>query len=145
MNGTEDELSNPLGELIRQQRELAALPLRQLASLVGISNPYLSQIERGLRAPSEAVKERIAETLRIPPDALSGDSTGEEQQQSACGLLAMINTDDALTPAQRRALAEIYTAMAKVTAANRRRRGGAGGHRAMRGTRAANDSPFSST
>jgi transcriptional regulator with XRE-family HTH domain len=114
---------HPLGELIRQQRELAALPLRQLASLVGISNPYLSQIERGLRAPSEAVKERIAETLRIPPDAMSGepgDTTAE--RQSPAGLLAAIATEEALTRGQRRALAEIYTAMAEVTARNRKRR-----------------------
>lgn len=113
-----------VGELIRQQRELAALPLRQLASLVGISNPYLSQIERGLRAPSEAVRERIAETLRIPPDAMSRDpgDSAEGRQSSPAGLLAAITTDEALTRAQRRALAEIYTAMAEVTARNRKRR-----------------------
>jgi transcriptional regulator with XRE-family HTH domain len=123
MNGTEGELPHPLGELIRQQRELAALPLRQLASLVGISNPYLSQIERGLRAPSEAVKERIAETLRIPPDAMSGEpGDTEEESQSRAGLLAAISTEEALTRDQRRALSEIYTAMAEVTARNRKRR-----------------------
>ncbi len=49
-----------LGDIIRQQRELAELPLRQLAAMVGISNPYLSQIERGLRLPSEQVLEAIA-------------------------------------------------------------------------------------
>jgi transcriptional regulator with XRE-family HTH domain len=123
MNGTEGELPHPLGELIRQQRELAALPLRQLASVVGISNPYLSQIERGLRAPSEAVRERIAETLRIPPDAMSGEpGDTEEESQSRAGLLAAISTEEALTRDQRRALAEIYTAMAEVTARNRKRR-----------------------
>src|SRR5215469_16613998 len=49
-----------LGEIIRQQRELAELSMRQFAELAGISNPYLSQIERGLRAPSEQVLEAIA-------------------------------------------------------------------------------------
>jgi transcriptional regulator with XRE-family HTH domain len=123
MNGTQGEPPYPLGELIRQQRELAALPLRQLASLVGISNPYLSQIERGLRAPSEAVKERIAETLRIPPDAMSGaPGETEDEGRSRAGLLAAISTEEALTRDQRRALAEIYTAMAEVTARNRKRR-----------------------
>jgi transcriptional regulator with XRE-family HTH domain len=122
---TEGEHPHPLGELIRQQRELAALPLRQLASLVGISNPYLSQIERGLRAPSEAVKDRIAETLRIPPDAMIGEpGDPRAERQSPAGLLAAIATEEALSRDQRRALAEIYTAMAEVTARNRKRRSG---------------------
>jgi transcriptional regulator with XRE-family HTH domain len=59
-----------LGALIRRQRELAELPMRELAKLVGISNPYLSQIERGLRAPSESVLESIAETLDVSADEL---------------------------------------------------------------------------
>jgi transcriptional regulator with XRE-family HTH domain len=123
MKPSESHSASMVGELIRQQRELAALPLRQLASLVGISNPYLSQIERGLRAPSEAVKERIAETLRIPPDAMSGEpGDAAEERQSPAGLLAAITTEEALTRDQRRALAEIYTAMAEVTARNRKRR-----------------------
>jgi transcriptional regulator with XRE-family HTH domain len=123
MKPSESHSASLVGELIRRQRELAALPLRQLASLVGISNPYLSQIERGLREPSEAVRERIAETLRIPPDAMSGEpGDTAEGRQSPAGLLAAITTDEALTRAQRRALAEIYTAMAEVTARNRKRR-----------------------
>jgi transcriptional regulator with XRE-family HTH domain len=123
VDGTEGEAGRLLGEMIRQQRELAALPLRQLASLVGISNPYLSQIERGLRAPSEAVKERIAETLRIPSDAMSGEPGGTaEARQPPAGLLAAITTEETLTRDQRRALAEIYAAMAEVTARNRKRR-----------------------
>src|SRR6478735_7232728 len=56
----EDKPQSLLGAIIREQRELAELPMRQLAKAVGISNPYLSQIERGLRAPSEAVAEAIA-------------------------------------------------------------------------------------
>ena len=59
-----------MGELIRRQRELAALPMRQLATMVGISNPYLSQIERGLRAPSEQVLEAIATNLRTTAEEL---------------------------------------------------------------------------
>ena len=59
-----------LGEIIRQQRELAELSMRQFADLAGISNPYLSQIERGLRAPSEQVLDAIAKTLKVSADAL---------------------------------------------------------------------------
>ncbi len=58
------------GAIIREQRELAALPMRQLAKSVGISNPYLSQIERGLRAPSEAVVEALAASLDLSVDEL---------------------------------------------------------------------------
>ena len=54
-----------LGEIIRQQRELTELSMRQFADLAGISNPYLSQIERGLRAPSERVLEGIATALKM--------------------------------------------------------------------------------
>jgi transcriptional regulator with XRE-family HTH domain len=61
---------SPLGEYIRQQRELQKLSMRQLADLVGISNPYLSQIERGLREPSEKVVDAIARNLELSAEAL---------------------------------------------------------------------------
>lgn len=127
----DDQHPNLVGELIRQQRELAALPLRQLAALTGISNPYLSQIEHGLRAPSADVMASIAKTLGIPLRALRPESdgiddpndpvTGEDEPVS---LLTAILHDPALTPQQRRALAEIYTAMTEVTASARGRRRG---------------------
>ena len=59
-----------LGEIIRRQRELAELPMRQLAAMVGISNSYLSQIERRLRAPSDHVLRSIADSLQTSADAL---------------------------------------------------------------------------
>ena len=59
-----------MGAIIRQQRELVELPMRQLAKSVGISNPYLSQIERGLRAPSEAVLEALAASLDLSVEEL---------------------------------------------------------------------------
>ena len=64
------ERAERLGEIIRRQRELSALSMRQFADLVGISNPYLSQIERGLRDPSERVLEGIAKSLSVSVDAL---------------------------------------------------------------------------
>ena len=130
MAAREDQ-PNLVGELIRRQRELAALPLRQLAALTGISNPYLSQIEHGLRAPSADVMASIANTLGIPlRDLRPGSEPVDDQPDQDPGdnepvsLLTAIRGDPALTPQQRRALAEIYTAMTEVTAAARQRRHG---------------------
>ena len=59
-----------IGETIRKQRELNQVSMRQFAEMAGISNPYLSQIERGLREPSERVLEAIAESLETSSEAL---------------------------------------------------------------------------
>ena len=67
MNPEPESSGNVIGEIIRRQRELAELSMRQVAAMAGISNPYLSQIEHGLRAPSADVLETIATTLGIPP------------------------------------------------------------------------------
>ena len=72
-----------LGVIIRRQRELAELSMRQVAAMAGISNPYLSQIERGLRAPSEEVLRAIAESLNVSADLLRGDDE-RRRQQLAC-------------------------------------------------------------
>src|SRR3984885_11014656 len=99
-----------LGEIIRQQRELAELSMRQFADLAGISNPYLSQIERGLRAPSQHVLEGIANALSVSSDALYEQAgiapPGTEPEENA--VLDAIAVDPRLTARQRKALAEIY-------------------------------------
>ena len=99
-----------LGEIIRQQRELAELSMRQFADLAGISNPYLSQIERGLRAPSEQVLDAIARTLKVSADALYEQAgmapPGEDEGGGA--VLEAIAADPRLTARQRTALREIY-------------------------------------
>jgi transcriptional regulator with XRE-family HTH domain len=101
-----------LGALIRRQRELAELPMRELAKIVGISNPYLSQIERGVRAPSDAVLEAIAETLDISSDELYKMAGFVERPKSSADesadLAAAIEAADELTASQRRAMLEIY-------------------------------------
>ena len=102
-----------LGRIIRAQRELAQLPMRQLAATVGISNPYLSQIERGLRAPSDAVLNAIADSLQTSVDRLYDDAgfvvpdphDGTPEQRD---LQAHIEAAAELTTAQRKALVEIY-------------------------------------
>jgi transcriptional regulator with XRE-family HTH domain len=102
--------TNALGEIIRQQRELAELSMRQFAELAGISNPYLSQIERGLRAPSEQVLDSIAKTLKVSADMLYEQAgmrpPGEAPEDNA--VLDAIAGDPRLTARQRSALREVY-------------------------------------
>jgi transcriptional regulator with XRE-family HTH domain len=101
-----------LGEIIRHQRELAELSMRRFADLAGISNPYLSQIERGLRAPSEQVLEAIATTLGLSVDALyeqAGVAPPRDEDQESV-VLDAIRSDPRLTARQRSALREVYRA-----------------------------------
>ena len=105
------EREERLGEIIRRQRELSALSMRQFADLVGISNPYLSQIERGLREPSEKVLEGIAKSLQISVDTLreqAGMSVAADEETPA--VVDAIREDPHLTGRQRQAMLEIYAA-----------------------------------
>jgi len=109
----QDRPQSLLGAIIREQRELAALPLRQLAKSVGISNPYLSQIERGLRAPSEAVVEALAASLDLSVEELyrrAGyvEPATSPDDQTHSDLADAIAAAPELTAAQRRAMAEIH-------------------------------------
>src|SRR3954453_7337466 len=101
-----------LGDVIRQQRELHELSLRELARLTGISNPYLSQIERGLREPSTTVVNALADALDMTTERLyaAAGIRDEDEAQGANTVLAAIESDPLLRPAQRRALAETYRA-----------------------------------
>ncbi len=104
--------SASLGEIIRQQRELTEMSMRQFADLAGISNPYLSQIERGLRAPSEHVLDGIANALKVSADTLYEQAgmaaPGDEDDDTA--VLDAIKADERLTSRQRAALREVYEA-----------------------------------
>jgi transcriptional regulator with XRE-family HTH domain len=112
-----------LGEIIRQQRELAEISMRQFAGLAGISNPYLSQIERGLRAPSQQVLDGIANALKVSADALYEQAgitpPGAEAQDNA--VLEAIAKDPRLTGRQRTALREIYESFVGEGPSTRRR------------------------
>jgi len=108
-----------LGEIIRRQRELAELSMRQVATMAGISNPYLSQIERGLRAPSEEVLRAIAESLNVSADLLRGD----QPQDASAEVIEAIESDPDLTSSQRRSLIEAYQALRRVTLKHRKGRG----------------------
>jgi transcriptional regulator with XRE-family HTH domain len=110
------DADTPLGAFIRRQRELQKLSMRQLADLVGISNPYLSQIERGLREPSEKVLDALARNLEISTDALSERGrrrtgrAGDEVRDEEAPVVAAIRADPRLTARQRQALLEVYGA-----------------------------------
>jgi transcriptional regulator with XRE-family HTH domain len=107
---TEAEDESPLGEFIRRQRELQALSMRQLADLVGISNPYLSQIEHGLREPSERVLKAIAENLELSAETLYEHAgRGRDEEDEEPEVVAAIRADRELTARQRQALIEIYS------------------------------------
>ena len=118
MDRGEESSENLLGELIRRQRELAELSMRQVAAMAGISNPYLSQIERGLRAPSEEVLRAIADSLHVSADLLRG----EEPAASSTEVIEAIQSDSDLTASQRRSLIEAYEALRQVTIGRRRGR-----------------------
>ena len=95
-----------LGGFIREQRRSAELSLRHLAKLAGVSNPYLSQIERGLRKPSAEILQSIARALRISAETLYVRAGILDERES--DLSSAILADEHLTPEQRRALLEIY-------------------------------------
>ena len=100
---------NLLGEFIRNQREITRLSLRQLANLAHVSNPYLSQIERGLFQPSANVLKSIATALGMPPEkfyAVAGWFQAKEREGPATE--TVIRTDPRLTVSQKEALIAVY-------------------------------------
>jgi transcriptional regulator with XRE-family HTH domain len=99
---------NSIGDYIRQQREQAKISLRQLADQAGVSNPYLSQIERGLRKPSAEVLQQIAKGLRISAEALYVQAGILEDRPGDSGVRAAVLTDPQLTERQKQVLIEIY-------------------------------------
>jgi len=106
---SEAEPSSPLGQFIRRERELRELSMRTLADLVGISNPYLSQIERGLREPSDRVLGSIADNLAVSAETMrryARPSIDDEAEEPA--VVAAIRADSRLSPRQRQALITVY-------------------------------------
>jgi transcriptional regulator with XRE-family HTH domain len=101
------DLPRDIGEFIRDLRHNAKISLRELAERAGVSNPYLSQIERGLRKPSAEVLAQIAGALRIstPLMYLRAGLLNEKDGQ---GVLAAIAADPDLTVAQKQSLTQIY-------------------------------------
>lgn len=97
-----------IGEFIREQREQAQVSLRQLARLAGVSNPYLSQIERGLRKPSADILQQIAKGLRISAEQLYVRAGILEAPAGDPQVVSAILADTVLTERQKQVLIEIY-------------------------------------
>jgi transcriptional regulator with XRE-family HTH domain len=97
-----------LGGFIRDQRRMARLSLRKLSELAGISNPYLSQIERGLRKPSAEILQAIARALRISAETLYVRAGILEARVGSTDLEAGILADTTITERQKQVLIEIY-------------------------------------
>jgi transcriptional regulator with XRE-family HTH domain len=98
-----------LGEFIRNQRAITRLSLRQVATLAEISNPYLSQVERGVHEPSASILRRLAEALELSPEALferAGLLDPEQHQEP--DVESAIRLDDRLTPEQKETLLRVY-------------------------------------
>jgi transcriptional regulator with XRE-family HTH domain len=105
-----------IGEYIRQQREQAKISLRQLATAAGISNPYLSQIERGLRRPSAEILQQIAKGLRISAEALYVQAGILEDRVPDSGVRTAVLADPGLAERQKQVLLEIYESFRRETA-----------------------------
>ncbi len=104
-----------LGAFIRDQRRSARLSLRNLSDLAGISNPYLSQIERGLRKPSADILQQIAKALRISAETLYVRAGILEQRETDADLEQAILGDASLTERQKQALLEVYRSFLRET------------------------------
>jgi len=103
-----------LGAFIREQRRTARLSLRKLSDLAGISNPYLSQIERGLRKPSAEILQAIAKALRISAETLYVQA-GILDEDRDHDLVAEILKDSSLTERQKKALVDHYRSYIETT------------------------------
>ncbi|MFI5661043.1 helix-turn-helix domain-containing protein [Streptomyces sp. NPDC051684] len=101
-----------LGEYLREQRRNAQLSLRQLADAAGVSNPYLSQIERGLRKPSAEVLQQVAKALRISAETLyvHAGILDAERERIEVETRAVILADPSLNERQKQVLLQIYEA-----------------------------------
>jgi len=99
-----------LGSFIRAQRQMANLSLRQLSALTEVSNPYLSQIERGLHEPSVRVLRSIADALNVSAETLFQQAglVSDTEKPDDVATEGAIRTDPRLTEAQRRALLSVY-------------------------------------
>jgi transcriptional regulator with XRE-family HTH domain len=104
-----------LGEFIRTQRETASMSVRRLAEAAGVSNPYLSQIERGLRHPSAEVLQQLARALKISVEALyvRAGLLGDVVDDDGPSVREAIGRDPALSPEQKQALLGVYESFLK--------------------------------
>lgn len=103
-----------LGEFLREQRRSAQLSLRQLADAAGVSNPYLSQIERGLRKPSAEILQQLAKALRISAETLYVQAgILDERDRDGLEVQNAVLTDPTINERQKQVLLQIYESFRK--------------------------------
>ncbi|TCP52957.1 helix-turn-helix protein [Tamaricihabitans halophyticus] len=112
------DLGRDIGDYIRQQRNTAKISLRQLSKLAGVSNPYLSQIERGLRKPSAEILQQIAKGLRISAEALYVQA-GILDEPIGGPVVDAIRVDSALSERQKQILLDVYESFRRENAEDR--------------------------
>jgi len=119
--GQDNEPLLGLGSFIRAQRRLANLSLRQLATLAEVSNPYLSQVERGLHAPSVRVLRSIAQALNVSSETLLREAglVGDEGTEAVADTETAIRADPSLTEPQKSALLSVYRSYVEANARGR--------------------------
>jgi transcriptional regulator with XRE-family HTH domain len=114
-----DAQMEAFGAFVRSQRKLANLTLRQLAELTSLSNPYLSELERGMHQPSVRVLKQLSEALNVSAEMLLAQAglidrhTGGETAEERSGVEHAIRTDPTLDDSQKAALIAVYQSMAR--------------------------------
>ncbi len=108
-----------LGEFLRRQRELSQLSIRQLAGICGISNPYLSQIERGLRMPSSVILQSLSKGLKLSAETLYAQAgILDPQETEESDVVKAVMHDPSLSARQREMLIDMYSSFRKVNEAD---------------------------
>jgi transcriptional regulator with XRE-family HTH domain len=108
-----DTVSSQVGDFIRTQRGAAQVSLRELARAAGVSNPYLSQVERGLRKPSAEILAAIARGLKISAETLYEQAGILDRRSGTAGTVAAIRADEALSERHKAVLLELYETYAR--------------------------------
>jgi transcriptional regulator with XRE-family HTH domain len=114
-------VGSQVGEFIRTQRNAAQVSLRELARAAGVSNPYLSQVERGLRKPSAEILGQIARGLKISAETLYEQAGILDRRSGTAGTVAAIRADEALSERHKAVLLELYETYARDHAAQQAR------------------------
>jgi transcriptional regulator with XRE-family HTH domain len=122
-------VSSQVGEFIRSQRSAAQVSLRELARAAGVSNPYLSQVERGLRKPSAEILSQIARGLKISAETLYEQAGILDRRSGTAGTVAAIRADEALSERHKAVLLELYETFAREHTAHLAAFGAASGAR----------------
>lgn len=105
------EPESHVGSFIREQRERADLSLRRLADRAGISNPYLSQIERGIRRPSAEILKRLSRALEVSAETLYTRAGLIDEGPDTPTVVEAVEADTALSPRQKQVLLDLYRAL----------------------------------